>query len=79
RKPIITAYRAYLAIDKLNANPFSIVFEDNTNDIASTTAVAPRSSAIYDLSGRKVADNTSNIRHLPKGVYIKDGRKFIIK
>ncbi|MBP5387480.1 MAG: leucine-rich repeat protein [Prevotella sp.] len=79
RKSTVPPYRAYLVIDKLNANPFTIVFEDNTNDIVSTTAVAPRTSAIYDLSGRKVADNTSNTRQLPKGIYIKDGRKFIIK
>ena len=30
---------------------------------------------IYDLNGRKVADNHA----LPKGIYIKNGKKFVVK
>lgn len=33
--------------------------------------------ALYDLSGRKVADSPSPYRKLPKGIYIKDGKKVI--
>lgn len=33
--------------------------------------------AIYDLNGRKVAD--SMLQRLPKGVYIQNGKKFIVK
>ena len=30
---------------------------------------------VYDLSGRRVAVNTT----LPKGIYIRNGKKFIVK
>jgi poly(3-hydroxybutyrate) depolymerase len=33
----------------------------------------------YDLSGRKVADSESSIRKLSPGLYIKDGRKIVIR
>lgn len=36
--------------------------------------------AVYDLQGRKVLEKGSlNINLLPKGVYIKDGKKFVVK
>ena len=36
--------------------------------------------AVYDLSGRKVSDPTSDISHsLRKGLYIRNGRKLIIR
>ena len=34
--------------------------------------------AVYDLSGRKVNGQSSN-RQIPKGVYVKDGRRVVIK
>lgn len=45
------------------------------------TAGMPRltQGAIYDLSGRKVADSISQADQLSKGIYIVNGRKIIIK
>ena len=37
----------------------------------------PSSSAIYDLTGRKVSNNPCH--HLPHGIYIKNHKKFVIK
>lgn len=36
-----------------------------------------RTSAVYNLSGQKVADNASELSKLPKGIYITGGRKII--
>ena len=35
--------------------------------------------AWYDLSGRKIVNSKSSNRKLPKGIYIKDGHKVVIK
>ena len=40
-----------------------------------------KAGAVYDLSGRKIGDLSSVTRHssLPKGVYIKAGRKVVVR
>lgn len=40
-----------------------------------TTSIDAVNAPVYDLSGRKVAEN----KQLPKGIYIKAGKKFIVK
>ena len=35
-----------------------------------------RPNIVYDLSGRRVSDSTD---HLPKGLYIVDGKKLMVK
>jgi hypothetical protein len=75
----IQPYRAYLTYEWLNPSKpfvlFSFLDEDitgigNVNDIANVN-----DDVIYDLNGRKVADNHA----LPKGIYIKNGKKFVVK
>ncbi len=41
--------------------------------------VNPLNGAIYDLSGRKVSDSNLSTTHLPKGLYIIQGRKVVVK
>lgn len=36
-------------------------------------------SAIYDLSGRKISTLNTKLSALPKGIYISNGKKFIVK
>lgn len=74
----IPAYRAYLVAETLSAaNGLRISIED-ANDITSPISDVQRTSSIYDLSGRKVAEG-SDLRRLPKGIYIQNGRKISIK
>lgn len=53
---------------------------DETDDIEFIPTSEPQSvtqdSSIYDLSGRKVSANADR---LPKGIYIVNGKKFIVK
>ena len=35
--------------------------------------------AVYDLSGRKLADSIQSMPSLSKGIYIVNGRKVVIK
>jgi len=41
------------------------------------TALDPH--AVYDLMGRKVRSNDTDLESLPAGIYVRGGRKFIIK
>lgn len=49
------------------------IFDDDA------TVVVPQNSSIYDLSGRKVAGKASELNTLPKGMYIVNGKKYIVK
>jgi len=48
--------------------------EHATQDISTATAASPIDNAVFDLSGRRI-DSES----LPKGLYLKGGRKFVVK
>ena len=54
---------------------------DITNSINHVSAQPVANTAIYDLSGRRVANSSEfqGSNKLPKGVYIQGGKKFVIK
>ena len=56
--------------------------DDYTLDVPSLRKSVKESNSLYDLSGRRVADSfesqVSNFK-LPKGVYIQNGHKFVVK
>lgn len=78
--------KAYLEINKTNnARKFIGLFDDVTGiSTAINDDVQPSANdAVYDLCGRKVSTynsqlNTSNSQ-LPKGIYIVNGRKTVVK
>lgn len=81
-------YRAFIAMGEQATSAKSIVFDNNTitgiNDISALNdnGQTANDDAVYDLSGRKVADNyTLGIKHhaLPKGIYIHKGKKIVMK
>lgn len=84
----LAMYKSYLqlpenievASDKNSAKGFTMIFDNTTgiSDInASPTAAA--NGAIYNLQGVRVASGDDAAASLPAGVYIKNGRKFIVK
>ena len=57
---------------------FKNIIEDNTMGIGGITYEPERQSqAIYTLSGVKL--NTTDLNSLPKGIYIQNGRKVLVK
>ncbi len=89
----LKGYRAYLKSNTVenDAKPLSIIFngspyddnneatgiieiteDENGNDIFSVTPV----NGIYNLNGQKVAND---LRNLPKGMYIINGKKYYVK
>ena len=51
--------------------------ESGVNDI--TVDPSPKSKGIYTIDGVKLSANADNIENLPKGIYIINGEKVIIK
>ena len=60
-------------------NPFVIDLDKATDDIASLYSVAVNTGDVYDLNGRMVLKGKSDLRKLPKGVYIRNGQKLVVK
>ena len=80
------AYKAYLAIpDTYNAmgkDSFSLAeMEENHGEITHISSVRDdknhMQSGIYSIDGRKI--DATNIKQLPAGVYIVNGKKVIVK
>ena len=75
----IQPYRAYLTYEWLNPSKPFVLFSFLDEDITGIGNVSDNANVnndvIYDLNGRKVADNHA----LPKGIYIKNGKKFVVK
>ena len=84
----VGAFRAYFHID-LNGGAgvrqFVLNFGDNSEQTAiknvqcSMFNVQSADDAWYDLSGRKIVNGKLSNGKLPKGVYIQNGKKIIIK
>lgn len=71
----LAANKAYLPAAKLNstAPALSVVFgDDETTSIATPKTAVVIDDQYYDLSGRRIAQPT-------KGIYIKNGKKIIVK
>jgi hypothetical protein len=67
----IPANRAYLYVEKSGANAFQFVVGEMT--AIETVAVEKADTPIYDLSGRRVLNTAKG------GIYIQNGKKFIVK
>lgn len=69
------AHKAYLAIPKsAGVNASSFVFDDLTGICAIMSDSAKNAEGIYTLSGMRIDG-----KQLPKGIYIVNGKKMVIK
>lgn len=84
----IPPYKAYLTFNGFmgggNANTsFSIVIDDTIDEptgVKETIISTPNEGAVYDLQGRKIADKSQlSTMKLPRGIYIINGKKVMIK
>ena len=64
-----------------NSKVLAIEGEGGTTDINGIVTEVPGDKAmegVYNINGQKVADGTS-LKNLPKGIYIMNGKKYVIK
>jgi len=70
-------FRAYFLLkgDAVTARQFQLNIDGETTGISHTeiTEITEKAGAVYDLNGRRIAAPTK------KGVYVKDGRKVVVK
>lgn len=71
-KPIVKPFRAYIPAQSSNAKAIKVVFDGEATAIDGITADEGANENVYDLSGRKVVK-------AHKGIYIKNGKKVIVK
>lgn len=71
-KPTVKPFRAYIPAQSSNAKAIKVVFDGEATAIDGIAADEDANENVYDLSGRKVVK-------AHKGVYIKNGKKVIIK
>ena len=81
----IKGYRGWLTDDdsvlSQGSKPISINGVYDETDVIhglTTDGTSLQNGAIYDLSGRKVGAN-ANLNELPKGLYIVNGKKYVVK
>ena len=55
------------------------VMSETTNMIPSRTPANGTSQAVYNICGIKVKDNKVDLRALPPGIYVVNGKKIVIK
>ena len=78
----IPAYRAYLVLPSASAaKSYRFVVDGVSTGISSVNAGSSISSgAVYDLQGRKIADNYEDFKNsLATGIYVVNGKKIVKK
>ena len=69
----LPAFRAYISVPASTAAKLAIRLDDKTTGISMGTAEGNADATIYTVDGVKVSEPIS------KGVYIKNGKKFVVK
>ena len=74
----IKPFHAYYEAPEGQAAPAKISFEGETTGINSVAAATVANGAVYDLSGRRVAEKLAGAS-LVKGIYVVNGKKVVVK
>ena len=78
-KSSLKGYRAYFEANNSNAaKPITMTIDGMTTNVRSLDGEnTDKTCVIYNLNGQKLSE--TEVNNLPKGVYIQQGKKFIIK
>lgn len=74
----IKPFHAYYELAAGQAAPAKISFEGEATGINSVAAANVANGAVYDLSGRRVAEKLAGAS-LVKGIYVVNGKKVVVK
>lgn len=72
---------AKLLIRSMNFDDFEPLHDETTDieDMLYNSGILSQPADVYNMSGVKVRSNTLNLQGLSKGVYIVNGKKYIVK
>ncbi len=74
----INSFHAFYQAAEGQAAPAKISFEGEATGINNVAATTVANSAVYDLSGRRVAEKLAGAS-LVKGIYVVNGKKVVVK
>ena len=84
KTPTLGRYLKLVALSEINGNKWTSAAEigiraasNNTQVETITSRPVQTATGIYDLQGRKLADDASLHSTLPKGIYIRNGKKVV--
>lgn len=84
KTPTHGRYIKLIALSEINGNPWTSAAEIGIQAVATGSGVRNVSldnylvpNGVYDINGRKLADNSMGISALPKGIYIYNGKKIV--
>lgn len=77
-KATINSFHAFYQAAEGQAAPAKISFEGEATGINNVAATTVANSAVYDLSGRRVAEKLAGAS-LVKGIYVVNGKKVVVK
>ncbi len=78
----IKGFRAYFQLKNAQARSFVLDFGDGEASGIQTldnSTISPADNSVYDLSGRKWSNSKLSNGQMPKGVYIVNGRKVVVR
>ena len=78
----VVPFRAYFKAAGSGAPSFDIAIDDDPTSIVSheSRVMSQEFGTVYDLSGRRINGQSSMVNgQLPKGIYIHNGKKIIVK
>ena len=65
--------------DKLNEDEATGVGEISIENVLFKNGILTQSANVYNMQGQIIRQNVTNLQGLPKGAYIVNGKKFVIK
>lgn len=65
--------------DKLNEDEATGVEEISIENVLFKNGILTQSANVYNMQGQIIRQNVTNLQGLPKGAYIVNGKKFVIK
>lgn len=77
-KATINSFHAFYQAAEGQAAPAKISFEGEATGINNVAAATVANGAVYDLSGRRVAEKLAGAS-LVKGIYVVNGKKVVVK
>lgn len=77
-KATINSFHAFYEAAEGQTAPAKISFEGEATGINNVAATTVANSAVYDLSGRRVAEKLAGAS-LVKGIYVVNGKKVVVK
>ncbi|MDD7318934.1 MAG: choice-of-anchor J domain-containing protein [Prevotella sp.] len=81
--PLNGSHKYQVTVVYANGNesaPATVYVETGTSGISTITDAAEGAAFdIYDISGKRVRSNATSLDMLPKGVYVVNGKKFVVK